>query len=191
MALDGAAACSMSCAEVEGSLLVFGRILTVTLSLAIAAAGAAGFWLLSQGGSAQESPQQRQAPLVESAVATRAKTPPTISQTGFLQPYREVDVAFEVRGRIRSIADGFDIGRSVAPGTVLASLETDRLQAAVTQAEADLEAAEAQVSEAQQALGKLDERLEQKIDAAEKGVPAPVAKLPGEKPEPREHADAN
>ncbi|MDN2567828.1 efflux RND transporter periplasmic adaptor subunit [Aquibium sp. A9E412] len=131
-------------------------------SLAVLALGAAGFWWLSRSapqGEASAAPAGP--PLVEVARARAPEATPEIVQTGFVRPVREVAVAFEVQGRIRTVAPAFAVGAAVAEGTVLASLDPERLAAAVERAEADLAAAEAQLAEADAALERqatLEER---------------------------------
>lgn len=143
------------------------QIFTAALSLLLLGAGAAGFWLLSQGapGSAQSGTRERQPPLVETVVARVATTAPTISQTGFLQPFREVDVAFEIQGRISMVADTFAVGNQVAADAVLARIDTERYAAAVEQAEADLAAAEARQREAEQAFQRQAELEDRGVTA--------------------------
>ncbi|WP_191090109.1 efflux RND transporter periplasmic adaptor subunit [Histidinibacterium aquaticum] len=109
---------------------------------------------------------QPRAPLVETERAEVPDAPPTISQTAFLRPYREVDAAFEVQGRIDSVSGDFEVGNTVEEGAVLATIDRERLRANVAQAEADLRAAQASASEAEQAFQRQDE-LEDRGVAAE------------------------
>lgn len=142
------------------------RLFSALLALAFLAAGGAVFWFLSTGGigeAAEQPGPSARAPLVETAEARRPEDPPLIRQTGFVQAFREVAVAFEVQGRIAMVDDAFRVGREVAEGSVLARIETDRLESALRRAEADLAAARARASEARQRFRRVEELVERGV----------------------------
>lgn len=147
--------------------------------------GAASFWFLSQGdpGAAQGGAEAPPAQLVEASRATAPEETPTITQTGFVEPLRTVDVAFEVQGRIASVADAFEVGREMAAGTILARIDTERLDAALAQAEADLAAAEARAEEAraaferQSTLGNRDVTAQAQVEDARAARDSAVAQV--------------
>lgn len=60
-----------------------------------------------------------------------------VSVTGKIKPAQAVDLQFESAGRIASI--NYKVGNKVNSGAVIASLENQELQAAVTSAKADLD----------------------------------------------------
>jgi HlyD family secretion protein len=85
----------------------------------------------------------------------------TVTATGNLEPTNQVDVGSELSGIIRSVEA--DYNDRVKVGQVLARLDTDKLQAQVLQSKAALESAKAKVletqatiSEAQNALRRLE-----------------------------------
>jgi HlyD family secretion protein len=67
----------------------------------------------------------------------------TVSATGTLQPTKQVDVGSEISGTIREVM--VDFNSLVTAGQVLARLDTNRLEAQVQQAEANLAAARAKI----------------------------------------------
>ena len=70
----------------------------------------------------------------------------TVTATGTLQPVNQVDVGSELSGIIDTVA--VDFNDRVTRGQVLARLNTDRLQARVTEARAALESDKARLEEA-------------------------------------------
>ncbi|HYW35175.1 MAG TPA: efflux RND transporter periplasmic adaptor subunit [Balneolaceae bacterium] len=75
-----------------------------------------------------------------------------VSATGNLQPLNTVDVGSEISGLIRSV--NVDYNDHVKAGEVLAKLDTDRLQAEVSQARASLAASQASLEQAQATLNE-------------------------------------
>lgn len=144
------------------------RLFTALLAVALLAAGALAFRALSSGGAgeaAQGPAPGPRPPLVETVRARPPESPPTIRQTGFVEAYREVEVAFEVQGRIAELAPAFEIGRKVARGAMLARIDTERLEAARRRAEADLAAARARAAEARQRFRRVQELAERDVSA--------------------------
>lgn len=78
---------------------------------------------------------------------TRSKLTVAVTATGTLQPVNQVDVGSEISGTIKTVL--VDYNDRVEQGQVLATLNTDQLQAKVNQAEASLELAKAQVKQAE------------------------------------------
>lgn len=81
------------------------------------------------------------------AEATRGDLTVLVTATGTLQPVNQVDVGSEISGTIRSVL--VDFNDRVELGQVLATLDTDQLQARVNQASAALALANAQVKQAE------------------------------------------
>ncbi|MCK4298018.1 MAG: biotin/lipoyl-binding protein, partial [Planctomycetes bacterium] len=90
-----------------------------------------------------ETPAPQAAPPVTAAEAASAG-PDVVSAEGVIVPVRHVELAFRAGGRVAEVLVA--PGETVAAGEVLARLEDDDLQAAVAQAEAALEAAQAQLA---------------------------------------------
>lgn len=76
----------------------------------------------------------------------------TVTATGTLEPTNEVEVSSELSGMIERVF--VDNNDEVEEGEVLASLDTDKLEAQVTRARATLTAARARVKEAEAALAE-------------------------------------
>jgi HlyD family secretion protein len=79
----------------------------------------------------------------ETQPAVRGELVVHVSATGNLEPRRKVDVGSELSGTIRSVE--VDFNDRVTVGQVIARLDTTRLDAQVSQAEASLEAAKARL----------------------------------------------
>jgi len=67
-----------------------------------------------------------------------------LNLAGRLEPWVEVEVSTELGGTVQEV--GFDKGRNIAKGQVLARIGTDLLEASLAEAEAELVAAEANFS---------------------------------------------
>jgi HlyD family secretion protein len=98
-------------------------------------------------------------PTYETTAVVRGDVIQEVSATGRVKPVESVDLAFEKSGKVSAI--DIEIGDKVETGKILASLDNQELQAQVLQAQANLEAAEARLSEM-----KKGTRLEE-IQAAE------------------------
>ena len=112
----------------------------------IALAGA-GYWFLTSG-EAQSAAEPPPPPLVTAAEVQRAERV-AIVQTGFVRPLSEVEVTSEIAGRIQNVDPAFRRGRFVEEGQTLVTLETARLDAAVSRAEAGVRQAEAALAAAE------------------------------------------
>jgi HlyD family secretion protein len=78
---------------------------------------------------------------------TRGKLTVAVTATGTLQPVNQVDVGSEISGTIETVM--VDYNDRVEQGQVLATMNTDQLQAKVNQAMASLALAKAQVKESE------------------------------------------
>ncbi|WP_257388526.1 efflux RND transporter periplasmic adaptor subunit [Tahibacter caeni] len=128
------------------------RVLVVLLALALAAAVAYGVWSSLRATT--------NAPLYQTAEATRGDITVSVTATGNLKPTTQVDVGSELSGIIESVA--VDANVQVRSGQVLARLDTARLRdqaeksrSAVTTAQAQTRLAEATAREAELALQRL------------------------------------
>ena len=84
-------------------------------------------------------------PTYESIIIGRGDIKQEVSATGRVKPVESVDLAFEKSGKVSTI--DVKIGDKVEVGKILASLDNQELQAQVLQAQANLEVAEAKLSE--------------------------------------------
>ncbi len=105
---------------------------------------------------------------------TRYKTQPvelgglkvTVTATGNLEPINQVDVGSELSGIIRTI--GVDYNDAVREGQVLATLDTDRLEAQVLESTAALRSARAKVEDAEATLAERQLALERTTELVDK-----------------------
>jgi len=100
--------------------------------------------------------------------ATRGDLTVTVTATGTLQPVNKVDVGSEISGTIRAVL--VDFNDRVAKGQVLATLDTDQLQARVNQASAALALAQAQVSQAEATIIETTNRLKRASKLGKAGI---------------------
>ena len=100
--------------------------------------------------------------------ATRGDLTVTVTATGTLQPVNKVDVGSEISGTIRTVL--VDFNDRVAKGQVLATLDTDQLQARVNQASAALALAQAQVSQAEATIIETTNRLKRASKLGKAGI---------------------
>lgn len=120
------------------------------LGVAVVAVTAAGLYIWSGSGS----------PVVQ-----RFQTAPVqhgdltvfVAATGNLEPTNQVEIGTELSGTVRTVA--VDFNDSVRVGQVLATLDTDRLDAQVAHDEAALALASAQVREAQATVTEAKRQL--------------------------------
>ncbi len=105
---------------------------------------------------------------------TRYKTQPvergglkvTVTATGNLEPINQVDVGSELSGIIRTI--GVDYNDAVREGQVLATLDTDRLEAQVLESTASLRSARAKVEDAEATVAERQLALERTTELVDK-----------------------
>lgn len=110
------------------------------LALAVVAAVAlAAFWFA--GGSPDDGASYVTTPV------TRGNLTVIVTATGAVQPTKQVEISSELSGTVRTVE--VDYNDPVTVGQVLARLDTDKLEAAIAQSRAGLEARIARVAEAE------------------------------------------
>ena len=114
------------------------RFLYAFAAVALAAAGIWYWWSANVGG-----PDVTYATLP----VTRGELVVTVTATGTIQPTNQVDVSSELSGTVGSVP--VDFNDIVRQGQTLATLKTDKLEANVAQARAQLAAREADVAQAE------------------------------------------
>jgi HlyD family secretion protein len=90
---------------------------------------------------------ESQAVRYSTSEVTRGKLTVAVTATGTLQPVNQVDVGSEISGTIETVM--VDYNDRVEQGQVLATMNTDQLQAKVNQAMASLALAKAQVKQSE------------------------------------------
>ncbi len=141
------------------------------LGLLFLAVGGGLYWYLASGAAADDeagSGEGPRAPLIETA-EVNATDRIEITQTGFVRPLFEIELASEVSGRIASIAPEFRRGSRVAEGEPLVALDSATFDADVAGAEAGLQEARAALTEARVARDRA-ETLEEGDIATEESL---------------------
>jgi HlyD family secretion protein len=111
--------------------------------LAVGALGGGGWWWWQQQAAAD-------APQLRTAKIERGTLTATVAASGTLAPTVQVQVSSQVSGQIREVLTDFNA--EVRKGQVLARIDPETFEYRVRQAEADLEAARAQVGVQQATL---------------------------------------
>jgi HlyD family secretion protein len=128
-----------------------------TLSLAVIGGG----WYWSTTGSAT-APQYLTEP------AERRTIVVTVTATGTVEPTNKVEVSSELSGTVRSVE--VDYNDRVTKGQVLAHLDTDKLEATVEHARAQVTAAQARVDQAQATLDEANESYDRTVALEHRGT---------------------
>lgn len=142
----------------------------------LAAAGGVYWWLTEGRPVEQRAMAAPQPTVVDTTTIRTVDEPPAISQTGFVEAIEEIDLAFEISGRVDTVGAGFEVGAMVAEGDVMATLSTRRIQTQIEQAEAELERARARLQETQAAYDR-QETLEDRDVAAPASLQDAAAQL--------------
>lgn len=116
------------------------------------------------------------APTPEAAAVTTAKAPDVVSAEAFVVPVKKSELAFEVGGRVASIA--VEEGDTVKKGEVLAKLDDTTIQTQLAAANASLAEAQANLAKAQADLTNVKAPATQaKLDQAEAALARAQAAL--------------
>ena len=102
------------------------------------------------------------------AEASRGTLTVTVTATGTLQPVNQVDLGSEISGTIKTVL--VDFNDRVKQGQVLATMNTDQLQAKVNQARASLELAKAQVKQAEATIIETRNKLRRANELKKSGT---------------------
>ena len=102
------------------------------------------------------------------ADVTRGDLTIRVTATGTLEPVNQVEVGSEISGTIREVR--VDFNDRVKRGEVLAVLDTDQLEAKVSQARASLALAQAQVKQAEATVRETTNKMERSRELARTGM---------------------
>jgi len=111
----------------------------IATSVVLIAVGIVGWRSLAAGKAEAQAPQG------ETSVVRRGALAVTVDATGSLAPHSQVSLAFETGGRVAEVL--VEEGQPVKAGQPLARLEADELGLQLTQVEAALAAAKAQLAQ--------------------------------------------
>ena len=121
----------------------------LALVLVVAVAGTAGWWFWTQN----QAPQTTS--LTQVVTVARGNLVAAIAPTGEVYAPRQVELYFDVN-KIELTELNVAAGQQVKAGDLLARIDTETLERAVTQAEADLIIAQSQLEEVQNPYTDLD-----------------------------------
>ena len=102
-----------------------------------------GGWIISRRGAVPEVTYR-------TATAEVTDLKKTVSATGTVQPLTMVDIKSRAGGEVKLLA--VEVGDMVKPGTLIARIDPTDSETAYNQAQADVSAADARISQAQQTL---------------------------------------
>ena len=114
-------------------------------------------------------------PRIETAKAEIGTVVRSVSATGVLQPLTTIDVKSNAGGSVQSLA--VDVGSVVKPGQLIARIDPSDSQTAYNQAEADLTAANARLSQAKEGELLQVEQKSAQIRQSEEAYQAAKARL--------------
>ncbi|MCK0143900.1 efflux RND transporter periplasmic adaptor subunit [Aliiroseovarius sp. F20344] len=137
-----------------------GRLWLWSSLAALIAVAALWFAVLRPGGAERVE--------YETATASRGDLVVTVTATGTIEPTNLVEISSELSGTLASVE--VDFNDTVTVGTVLARLDTRKLEAQLLIAKASLDAAIARVAVAQALLDDAREKYEAALDLEARGV---------------------
>jgi HlyD family secretion protein len=127
-----------------------------------------GGWALSRRGAADEVTYR-------SAVVQRTDLRETVSASGIVQPLTTVDIKSRAGGEVKVLS--VEVGDFVKPGQLIARIDPTDSQTAYNQAQADVLAAQARISQAQQTLTLESRTRSVSVADAEAAVRAAEARV--------------
>lgn len=137
------------------------QILSLAVSLLIIAAGIFGFYALVHKPEAEASNKTPPAvPLVHTEAILPHEGSLDIAVDGLVVPFREIEVAAEVAGKVVFKDEACDSGRFVTRGTRLITIDPRDYEIAARRLENQLEQAVASIEELQVEIGNTDKLIE-------------------------------
>ncbi len=118
---------------------------------------------------------QANKPIIETAKVERGTVVSSVSASGILQPLTTVDVKSNAGGRVDVLA--VDVGSFVRKGQLIAKIDPTDSLTALDQAEADLSAAKARLSQSKESLLLQIEQNSTQVKQAEEAYRAAKARL--------------
>lgn len=112
---------------------------------------------------------------VETSKVERGSVETFVSAVAIIEPFRTVEIKSNVGGQLVYL--GVDEGDSVTAGQVIARIDPTDARSALDQSQADLEAARAKVSQAQQSLAQQQVQHPASLTASEQAVETAKVRL--------------
>lgn len=137
------------------------------LSLVIVLAGAVGFYLLGEPEVFKRPPEKPIPPAVKTVAADEHTDGIQFVVDGVVVPYRQIQIAAQVSGRVEFKSSSCRVGRAVKKGDLLLTIEKEdydlevkRLTEELTQADASLAELNAELSTAEHQIASAEQQLE-------------------------------
>ncbi len=139
----------------------------VLIGTAVVLTAGVGTWMVTRGGAKAEVTYR-------TVAVERTNLRKTVSATGFVQPLTTVDIKSRAGGEVKKLA--VDIGTFVKPGDLIARIDPTDSLTAYNQAQSDVAASNARVTQAQQTEQLQRLTAVTAITQAEAGVAAAQAR---------------
>jgi multidrug efflux pump subunit AcrA (membrane-fusion protein) len=137
------------------------------LSLVLLGLGIGGFFWLGEPEIPTRQPDAKEPPVVQTTIATDHKDGIQFEVDGVVVPYRQIEIAAQVSGRVEFRADQCRKGRAVKKGDLLLrieqsdyDLEVKRLTEELTQADAMLSELDAEIDTVDNQIASARKQLE-------------------------------
>lgn len=136
-------------------------------SLVLVGVGVGGFVLMGTPEVSKKPPTKKTPPIVQTVVAADHKDGIQFEVDGVVVPYRQIEIAAQVSGRVDFKADQCRIGRAVKQGDLLVrieqkdyELEVKQLSEELAQADAMIKELEAEIVTAENQIASAEKQLE-------------------------------
>lgn len=124
-----------------------GLIVQSVISLAIVGGSIFGYFAMGEPEVAKRPPSRNGAPVVQTIPATQHEEDLRIEVDGVVIPFRRVEIAAEVQGRVANKSENCRKGREVRQGELLIEIDPRDYQLDVKRLEEELEQADAMIRE--------------------------------------------
>lgn len=133
-----------------------GRLVSSAVILGL---GVGGFFAMGTNQVERRPPQRESAPLVETLTALAHTDGIQFEIDGVVVPFRQVDVATEVSGRVAFRAEEFRIGRAVKKGDLMLTIDKRDYQLEVARLREELKQADVMLDELKLEIANLDNQV--------------------------------
>lgn len=137
------------------------------LSVAILALGGLGFYLMAPPEIPKQTPAVEPPPLVETHIAAEHHDGISFLVDGVVVPFREIQLAAQVAGRVQHKSENCRIGRTVKKGDLLLRIEPDDYELEVRRLNEELSQADAMIKELDAEILTVDNQIASSEDQLE------------------------